>query len=128
MAQTEIEIRNRRGRAELIAALGDARDGIRRDATELGDLVNVPKRIRTSLADAPLRRAATAVAAGLISSKLFSRKKRSRSGDEKPRWLHRLFPEFDLKKIIRLLLKSYLEPEEIDLRALIRERLRDYLK
>ena len=127
MAQTEITTERRRGRAELIAALAASRDGIAADSGELADLVNVPQRIRRSLKDTPVKRAATALAAGFISSKLLSKKRRS-TKQRNPGWLHRTFPDLDFKKIVTLLLKSYLEPETIDLRALLRERLRDYLK
>lgn len=128
MAQTEIEVSRRRGRAELIAALAEARSGITRDATDLGDLVNVRKRIRESIADPPLRRIAAAIAAGLISSNFLRRRRRRADGEERPGWFQRLIPELDFKAMVRLLLRCYLEPEEVELRAMIRERLREYLK
>ena len=127
MAETEITTTRRRGRAELIAALANARAGITTDAVELADRVNVPRRIRRSIADSPLKRAATALLAGLAGSRLLT-KSRPRSRKAGPAWLQRHFPNLDLKKIVRLLLVSYLEPEKIDLRAWLREQLRDFLK
>ena len=128
MAQTEIEIRQRRSRAELIAALGEARTGISRDAAELSNLTNVPKRIRSTLADAPLRRAATAMIAGLVGSRFLSKKKRRPRDGSSQGWLRSFIPDFDLKKILAVLLKCYLEPDEVDLPALIRAKVKDYLK
>ncbi|MGI9240541.1 MAG: hypothetical protein ACR2RV_07050 [Verrucomicrobiales bacterium] len=126
MAQTEIARVERRGRAQLISALAESRAGISENAADLADLVNVPKRIRRSLSDTPMKRAATALVAGLVSSKLlFSRS--DSTGTTRHGLLNRFFPELDFNSILRLLLKCYLEPEEIDLRALLRERLRDYL-
>ncbi len=116
-----------RGRSELIAALAEARSGISKDASDIGDFVNVPKRIRTSLAEATGVKVAPALAAGLLGSQFF-KKKRKGSEEEKAGWLSMVFPEFDLKKIIHLLLKSYLEPDQVDLKAIIRERLREFLK
>ena len=127
MAQTEIESRAPRGRAELIAALADSRSGLKRDTSDLADLANVPKRIRATVSEAPLARAAAALAAGFISSKWFS-KKGSHSSDSSRGWFRRTFPEFDLKKLMALLLKSYLEPDLVDLGALLRNRLREHLR
>lgn len=127
MAQTEIQARRPRGRAELIAALADARSGIRRDSSDLADLANVPKRIRSTLTKAPLGRAVLALVAGLVGSRLFSRK-RPRPKNSSPGWFQRWFPDFDRKKLLTLLLQSYLEPDQVDLRALLRERLREFLK
>ena len=126
MAQTEIASIEKRGRAQLIIALAEARSGISENTAELADLVNVPKRIRRSLSDAPMKRAATALVAGLVSSRLLSRQPDT-AGATKHGLFHRLFPDLDFHTILRLLLKSYLEPGEIDFRALLRERLRDYL-
>lgn len=127
MAQTELAPFEKRGRAQLIATLAEARSGISENAGELADLVNVPKRIRRSLSDAPMKRAATALVAGLISSRLLSAD-RSRAQDSESGLIHRFFPDLDFKGVVRLLLKWYLEPGEVDLRALLRERLHDYLK
>ena len=127
MAQTELAPFEKRGRAQLIAALAEARSGISENAGELADLVNVPKRIRRSLSDAPMKRAATALVAGLISSRLLSADRRRAQGSESG-LIHRFFPDLDFKGVVRLLLKWYLEPGEVDLRALLRERLHDYLK
>lgn len=96
-------------------------------AGELADLVNVPKRIKQTLAGSPFQRSAAALVAGLVSSRLLSKKSETRD-EEKSGWLHRLFPDLNLKKILSLLLNSYLEPEKVDLEALLKARLREYLK
>jgi hypothetical protein len=127
MAQTEIAPHERRGRAQLIAALAEARTGISENAGELADLVNVPKRIHRSLTDAPMKRAATALVAGLISSRLLS-SNRDRPRSSESGLIQRFLPDMDFRGVVRLLLKWYLEPEEVDLHALLRERLREYLK
>jgi hypothetical protein len=97
MAQTEITTSRVRGRAELIAALSDSRAGITHDAADLADLANVPKRIRRSLCDTPIKRAAAALVAGLLSSKILSKKNRDPKL-QKSGWLHRLVTDLDLKK------------------------------
>ncbi|MFT4549995.1 MAG: hypothetical protein ACI8XO_002267 [Verrucomicrobiales bacterium] len=128
MAQTEITTGRQRERAELIAALSESRAGMARGAGEVVDFVNVPKRIKQTLSDTPLKRAATALVAGFISSKLLSKKKQPDHDDEKSSWFHRLFPDFDPKNLFSLLLTSYLEPDKIDLESMLKTRLRDFLK
>ena len=87
---TRVE-RPARGRAELIAALAQARSGITTDVSDLGDLANVPERIRTSLAEAPAAKVATALAAGLFGAQLFkTNKKKSKNLGEKGRELLRI--------------------------------------
>jgi len=95
--------------------------------SDLGDLANVPKRIRTSLSEAPAAKVATALAAGLFGAQFF-KKKSKEPGEKKKGWIHLLFPDFDLKDVIQFLLKSYLEPEQVDLKELIQKRLREFLK
>ena len=127
MAEAEIQTRRRRGRAELIAALAEARSGMRRDTGDMADLVNVPQRIRKTIAEAPLARAGGALIAGIVGSRLLTGRKRRADGPSGGTF-RSLFPDFDFRGILRLLLKAYLEPDEVDLKALLRERLREYLK
>ena len=127
MAQTKNDAPERRSRAELIAAIGEARAGMSADAAELSDLVNVPKRIRATLKDAPISKAASAVIAGFVGSTLLS-KKRDRPERTRSGWLHKFFPDFEVQDIFRFLLKSYLEPGHVDLATLVRTKLRDLLR
>jgi len=124
MAQTNIESRGSRGRSELIAALAAARSGLSRDTGELTEFTDISKRIRSSLGDAPLGRAAAALVAGLVGSQLLSGWRRQPKDPASPNWFQRSFPEFNLEKLVGLLLRSYLEPDQVDLKAM----LRDYLK